>query len=80
MARPSAVCVAAEATRKTWITDSKKDHSREGAKYAKVSQIPLFPPLSKGDERGISLRSWRLGAINFVQAVLLIPTELKEEA
>jgi hypothetical protein len=25
-----------------------------GTKHAKVPQIPLFPPLSKGDERGIS--------------------------
>jgi hypothetical protein len=25
-----------------------------GAKHLKVSQIPLFPPLSRGDEKGIS--------------------------
>jgi hypothetical protein len=32
----------------------KNDDSRKAAKDAKVPQIPLFPPLSKGDERGIS--------------------------
>jgi hypothetical protein len=41
-----------------------RSDSRKGAKGAKVPQIPLFPPLSKGDERGFldffaSLASWR---------------------
>ena len=40
---------------------------------AKVSQIPLFPPLSKGDERGISgflCELGVLGAINFLKLIL----------
>jgi hypothetical protein len=37
------------------------------AKDAKVPQIPLFPPLSKGDERGISGFLCELGAINFLK-------------
>ena len=38
---------------------------------AKVFQIPLFPPLSKGDERGISgllCELGVLGAINFLNS------------
>src|SRR5262245_31562299 len=40
----------------------------KGAKGSKVFQIPLFPPLAKGDEGGFLvffafLASWRLGAI-----------------
>jgi hypothetical protein len=42
----------------------EEDDSRKDAKHAKVHQIPLFHPLSKGDKRGISgflarLASWR---------------------
>ena len=40
---------------------------------AKVSQIPLFPPLSKGDERGISgfrCELGVLGARNFLEVSL----------
>ncbi len=56
------------------------ERCRRDAKYAKVPQIPLFPPLSKGDERGFLdfFAAWRpfdfaqgmLGAINFVELVL----------
>jgi hypothetical protein len=40
---------------------------------AKVSQIPLFPPLSKGDQRGISgllCELSVLGAKKFLELVL----------
>jgi hypothetical protein len=47
---------------KTTVTPAK--HVLTQVKGAQVHQIPLFPPLSKGDERGISgffasLAAWR---------------------
>lgn len=42
------------------VRNKKKDDSRKGAKHAKFGKI----------ERMFSLRSWRLGVINFLEVVL----------
>jgi hypothetical protein len=52
----------------------EEDDSRKDAKHAKVHQIPLFPPLSKGDERGISGFLCALGVLageTFLKVILL---------
>jgi len=45
---------------------------------AKVSQIPLFSPLSKGDERGISRFRCELSVLGAIKFLAVVLSDIRE--